>query len=485
MLVWNDIFLAQHDSPWCIVEKAAWLSVKRPIDVVQCVAKGHVTASACAANHKNAYVDTQWLHVNRPRSRRLPSRTELHEGLVHAMDERCGTQQLGFVAHAMLSPRLKVCHTCLALGYHSIVHQIEGLRICPIHESLLSETCLHCNRSLRSFSAGGTSSPFACNGCGTSFLKEVLLQPPSEEIRDGEHNRIEPLIQWIKRASNSPIHWPSWSPEWRFRADVGKGYQLTTFPSSLPRCLDSLCRWPPADQYFGASAASLDLVLVEDGNQLRAWSDVTSRRAVNDANRASAEMKAFTTLVARLAQSDILERMTDHHSCLDDVITMMTSTPNGAEFEFSANPAICGVAQSFVIWQSRLQAYTHELALSARRGWSPVMGESLANILRIQMQSLFYYGANQVACLQANSTLTMGQRYTVIRTADCPNFAKPEKPFHDNEDIVDVQYIFQLKDEGVFRVLRCDRGRYRHNRLNDMNLLINKMVSSVHSGSIE
>jgi hypothetical protein len=481
MLTWNDAFFARYDSPWCVLEKLSWLNVKKPFDIVQHVAAGPVRPSPYAADDEDSYIDTSWLHVRRPRHRDLPERSAFYEQLAHNIDARCGRRVLGFVAPAMLTTQLKVCHDCLALGYHSVVHQIEGLRICPIHDSPLSEACPHCRHTLPSFSVRGASSQFKCGRCGATFLKDGLLEPPSDEIREGERQRIEPFIHWINGASREPMHWPSWSPEWRFREDGETGYRLTTFQASLPQCLNAIHPWPFAHQYFGASAAGLELVPIEEGSALCTWDDSPSRRVGARANRACAEMKAFAAPVARGAESDILDRLKAHHSCIKDVIDMAASKPDGAAFEFSANPAMCGVAQSFIIWQSRLQTFIDALGLWARRGWVPCLNENLTNILRIEMESSFYYGANQVACLQAISTLTMGQRYGAIRSADSPCFAKPQEPIHNEKGFVDVRYIFRLKDEGIFRILRCDHGRYRQNRLKDMNILINEMVSSVHS----
>jgi hypothetical protein len=236
------------------------------------------------------------------------------------------------------------------------------------------------------------------------------------------------------------------------------------------------------DDYFKTSAAGLELAQVESGNQLCMWKsddDHNTHARIRDYK----QMKAFVTRVAEHAASEISRRIGRHLLCLNGVIAFMESSPEGPMIELSAHPEICGAAQAFVIWKWRLERFIQDTCLWVRRGWSPEPDESLASLLRIDMESLFYYGAQQVALLQSDSSFTMWQRYAAIRTVDCPRFSRPGQPFENDNGIVDVKYMFRLKDEGIFDLLRCDQGRYFQRRDDGMRNLIDRMVSEVHTAN--
>jgi hypothetical protein len=478
-LVWNKAFEGTYDSSWCLVEKLSWLNVRKPLDLIRLIAPNHVSLSSRSSDEHGSYIDTGWLEAGKPRAPTLPARTELCEELVRAIEDRSGVQALGFIAPAVLSSRLRGCHTCLAQGYHSVVHQVDGLRICPIHETPLSDACPHCGGNLGLFSARGSSAQFRCDACGVSFLKDGLLKPLGDEIRLGEQTRIKPFLDWMVQASATGVHWPFWSPHWRFRESNSRSLRLTTFQSSLFWCLHKVQPWHLADEYFVAPAAGLELVEIEQGNQLCAWEGVGRR---DTRVRESCEaMRNFTARIADGLASTVLQRIGAHLPCLDNVRAIVESSPAGAVFELSANPEICGTAQAFVIWRWRLDRFIENMTFWVRRGWSPTLSESLATILRTDMESLFYYSAHQVAILQSLRSYTMGQRYAMIRTPDCPQFARPDVSFDNGEGVVDVKYMFRLRDDGIFNFLRCDKGAYLQRRDSSVRNIINAMVSDVHS----
>ena len=41
----------------------------------------------------------------------------------------------------------KYCARCLAWGYHGIIHQAEGRRVCPVHRCAMHERCRHCRQT--------------------------------------------------------------------------------------------------------------------------------------------------------------------------------------------------------------------------------------------------------------------------------------------------------------------------------------------------
>ncbi|WP_175796234.1 TniQ family protein [Burkholderia anthina] len=45
----------------------------------------------------------------------------------------------------LFEKRLRICPICLESAYHSVWHQFQGLRICPIHSCQLLPTCAYCD----------------------------------------------------------------------------------------------------------------------------------------------------------------------------------------------------------------------------------------------------------------------------------------------------------------------------------------------------
>ena len=63
---------------------------------------------------------------------------------------------------------LRFCSRCMARGYHSVVHQFEGLQRCPIHKTVLETRCRSCGKATRyHLNAKLIDAPFGCAQCGS------------------------------------------------------------------------------------------------------------------------------------------------------------------------------------------------------------------------------------------------------------------------------------------------------------------------------
>jgi hypothetical protein len=63
---------------------------------------------------------------------------------------------------------LRFCSRCMARGYHSVVHQFEGLQRCPIHGTVLETRCRSCGKATRyHLNAKLIDAPFGCAQCGS------------------------------------------------------------------------------------------------------------------------------------------------------------------------------------------------------------------------------------------------------------------------------------------------------------------------------
>lgn len=478
MFIWNGVFEATYDSSWCYVEKVSWLNACKSRTVLQYVSNCNFNPSLSSWGAPYSYVDTAWLYVGKPRAPTLPARTTFCDDLARGIDERSGASALRGLPSLLFNTRLRVCHACLSEGYHSVVHQIEGLRICPIHELPLSTECPNCCRGLGDFSARRSGDPFQCSGCRVSFLKGGLLKPPSDLIRQGEQERMGPFVDWLKQVSLVSVHWLRCSPDWRFRLADERFLRTTTFQASVLPCLAAIHPCPLADHFLERPAAGLELIPVEDMSSLYAWE--VGVQGVMEHREAARRMQVFVTQVADEVTLGIEQLIKGHQGCLNDVVTMVASISTCNEFELSANPDICGAAQAFLIWNSRVRQFSNSLGLWAGQGWSPDLDAPFAALLKTEMECMFYYSAYQIAFLQSMSTLNMMQRYAAICTAHYPCFVQPRDRYSTERSNRGAGYVFRLRDEGVLPFLHCDQGRYVRHRMDTLRNTINAMVEQVH-----
>ena len=60
----------------------------------------------------------------------------------------------------------KYCARCLAWGYHGIIHQAEGHRVCPVHRCAMHERCRHCRQPfVFRLEEELLDAPFRCPSC--------------------------------------------------------------------------------------------------------------------------------------------------------------------------------------------------------------------------------------------------------------------------------------------------------------------------------
>jgi len=64
------------------------------------------------------------------------------------------------------SPDFRYCRICLRRGYHGVVHQLESVRCCPVHRTLLDVDCDECGaRTPYRLNAYLLDAPYRCACC--------------------------------------------------------------------------------------------------------------------------------------------------------------------------------------------------------------------------------------------------------------------------------------------------------------------------------
>lgn len=91
-------------------------------------------------------------------------------------------------AAAVAAPHLRFCRICAQRGFHSVLFQLEHVRTCPLHPSLLLyDQCPFCREPTpHHLSVLTLENTYACAQCGRSFTSALatrLAQPKQPEGR--------------------------------------------------------------------------------------------------------------------------------------------------------------------------------------------------------------------------------------------------------------------------------------------------------------
>jgi len=64
------------------------------------------------------------------------------------------------------NPNFRYCRKCLCRGYHGVMHQLEMVTTCPVHECLLEDVCGECGaRMPYRINAHLLDAPYRCGSC--------------------------------------------------------------------------------------------------------------------------------------------------------------------------------------------------------------------------------------------------------------------------------------------------------------------------------
>ena len=148
---------------------------------------GHVVVSHAAKQIVDPYEGVAFhhddIHLERLRmTLHLPT-----SALRVALGPRSATRRM--------SPYLRWCHSCLLQGYHSVVHQFDSVRRCPIHRKPIAMLCPACQQPARyRLHAQLLDAPYRCGSCGERYTAYVRRQKlPWRYFAPMHHTRVTRL----------------------------------------------------------------------------------------------------------------------------------------------------------------------------------------------------------------------------------------------------------------------------------------------------
>lgn len=157
------------------------------------------------------------------------------------------------------SSQLRGCRTCLAYGYHTMLHQLPWIARCPWHEETLTDSCL-CGQPLLKASRGRNTRLLACE-CGVDHYERSkgllgLHQWPSADV----HRSLDRYLCSTERARKTTVLVARNTQERQAYARIAHS---TVNP------------WPRSDVFatrvFDETSIDPNLTNEEVGGILRAW----------------------------------------------------------------------------------------------------------------------------------------------------------------------------------------------------------------------
>lgn len=190
MISWRENWVDPFESPWNIIEKFKYIN--------------QITNKDLKASNSLIFVD----YIEKNIGSLLRSRKKL------------SIETLSYFGinntYPLIYPKVKFCPLCIRDGYHSFLHQLSILHICPFHQTELYTQCPNCN-SESNYTSLGFDRPYTCeckyehiNRAGllsNLFFKENQLELPFY-IKDWIHSptRTNDSVEIIPIYGDIPIN---------------------------------------------------------------------------------------------------------------------------------------------------------------------------------------------------------------------------------------------------------------------------------------
>lgn len=118
-------------------------------------------------------------------------------------DERQVKSNLG---RFWFSERLRICPICMEGSYHSFWYQFIPLKLCPLHNCLITDACQHCGMPLprADLTKKLFSRPYICNHCDQPFAGGELMLRSHIGLRESATDLAERFQSYLSWAQDAP-----------------------------------------------------------------------------------------------------------------------------------------------------------------------------------------------------------------------------------------------------------------------------------------
>lgn len=183
-LLWHDEWFHQGESPWSVFQKVQLVNQSKSENLLHFLGNSQLKerkklwgSRAFGSLWDLADFDDEVLHKNHLLMVKRDN-LELKDIITKKMqvsEEACWHKK-----------SLQFCPECLTHGYHSLIHQIRLLYVCPFHHVPLRTSCENCGGIYHYYLyQENMSAPFACN-CGHTYLPTRIFA----QLRETFSNKI-------------------------------------------------------------------------------------------------------------------------------------------------------------------------------------------------------------------------------------------------------------------------------------------------------
>lgn len=256
-LSWLKSWEMPFEGAYSLMAKCAWANSMGADHLCALVFKRKLLTSENIGSHGRSMLDMAWVG------------TRDSSGIPYLRDKAIEGALVNWAGkwtpYLASDNTLRYCPKCLAHGYQSAFHQIEGIVSCPIHHQPLETSCRHCgaNGQRYALTKVGFANPFHCPTCmaplASTFDPDLWSDAQFQQVA---YAKLVPIARWLQQLSGSTLKWHSWS-EWNFplrwhsTEQERRAATLEVLKRALspPAGVESMCRRTIAPQvYLGAFA---------------------------------------------------------------------------------------------------------------------------------------------------------------------------------------------------------------------------------------
>jgi hypothetical protein len=357
----HEAFFGKYESAWGLTQKIAWLNVTNPAKFF-----------AVPLGFKQAPIDPQGGHRNFVYDNWLKERTKFAEAdggasiddltdALRTLNGRTGRAIFGEMASRLMTSQLRVCPLCIQRGYHSIVHQIEGLVQCPIHEVPLISTCPKCNQALGEFGLRRCN-PYRCTRCDACLLAGDELFYLPEGWRESESRLIGSIVAHLHSLESARLNWPAKALMPLFRVRGTSAIDHITNAQACLRVLNRISPLPVATAVLCSEPAGL---------KVSPWCSPISPPEWDGKDEFARlhEVCAQARGVATAVYKQIRSLSAAHEGCLFRVGPLLWFHRMPGQTQMHCHPLLCPVVQGLYLWQERVSRYLKEMRRTFSTVW--------------------------------------------------------------------------------------------------------------------
>lgn len=200
-LLWSDSWCSKHEGPYTRLAKLAIVNGLRSNRINSELFSLNGVSWKSGEIHSRSLLCTHWMSKHGDRIQSQFGIALLRSSSLFAY---CGFH----CADIASDMHFRYCATCLAQGFQSSVHQIDGIPRCPIHGDELQDRCPSCGGHSPRYAidASAFDQPMRCTSCGVCYASAWSLNGMvTSWTRVKERGRLKRVEDWLKKSSHLSI----------------------------------------------------------------------------------------------------------------------------------------------------------------------------------------------------------------------------------------------------------------------------------------